>query len=185
MTRTIWICLLATLLTLPLAAQTDEPPRKEGDDPQPMISTVMEDEKDTEDAETSTGRAAILDMLERERQAYLADDGEALLELYADEIVVVSRGQVNVISKQQLEDTLVITLNQYDYKDVETLGNPVVRFSPDGRMAWVAVRQRVRRAQQVDEGQEKEGEFVFAGSYTYEKRDDGWVRTSSSSTFGQ
>lgn len=184
MTRMLWIGVLAALLTLPVAAQTDEPPQ-EGDDPQPAISTVAADAEDAEDAEPSPERAAILDMLERERQAYLADDDEALLELYADEIVVVSQGQMNVISKQQLADTLTITLGKYDYKEVETLGDPVVRVSPDGRMAWVAVRQRVRRTQQVDEGQEKEGEFVFAGSYTYEKREDGWVRTTSSSTFGQ
>lgn len=176
---------------IPASAQDEAPPAETSATPEAPSSDEMDDmsedvadKEETSEAETGA-RAEILEMIEKERQAYLADDPQAVAALYGDVIVSVAGGQVVEISHSDLADSLVNTLERVDYLEVETLGEPIMRFSEDGNFAWVALRQRVRRSAKVAEGQEQEGEVVFAGSSTYQKHGDGWRKTSTVSTFGR
>lgn len=182
--------LLTTLLLTgaPLAAQDEAPP----EEPAPMEKPAGEEtaeeppapEPPTPDPHAAD-RQAILDLIEAERQAYLDEDAAAVVALYADEVVSVASGRVFTAAREDLQASVEASLDRVDYLEVEMLDEPLMRFSPDGQMAWVVIRQRIRRSVEVSEVEAKEGELTFAGAATYEKRDQGWVKTSSVSTFGR
>jgi hypothetical protein len=70
-----------------------------------------------------------------------------------------------------------------EYAEWDDLEPPRIRISADATLAWMIVRNRVRRRQALPDGSLVERHFVYAGLIGYEKRAGRWWRVANVSTF--
>jgi tetratricopeptide (TPR) repeat protein len=128
-------------------------------------------------------RTELLRIHALDREAHFRTDVERLQAHAGDELIAVSRGRIDRVTRAAERELFRDSFRGATYLEWDDLQPPLVRVSGDGTMAWMIVRTRVRRTQRDVSGQDKAVSFVYAGIMTYEKRDGRWVRVANVSTF--
>jgi ketosteroid isomerase-like protein len=123
---------------------------------------------------------ALLAILRDDRRAHLETDAVRLASHLADRVVQVSDGEIEVVSRDEVEALFSSIFAGAVYELWEDTRPPVIRFSSDGDMAWVARRVRARRRAATDAAAV---EYTSAYTATYETLDGDWRMTSVTSTF--
>jgi hypothetical protein len=102
----------------------------------------------------------------------------------AENVVIVSRGEVHPLSGDETLQTLKGVLARTDYTVYDDLIRPVVRVSDDGSLGWVIV-QVAAGGVRLDEQGKPAGpiEFVSAWVELYEKVDGTWRMNGNVSNF--
>ena len=100
-----------------------------------------------------------------------------MLAAEAEEITVVSRGEVTRISKKERMEQFAAYLAGTEVTEYRDLSPPVVRVSGDGTMGWLIARVRIAGIRSTDEGGREPFESTWAWIELYEKCGNAWVRT--------
>jgi hypothetical protein len=102
----------------------------------------------------------------------------------AEDVVIVSRGEVHPLSGAETLEMLTEILERTDYTVYDDLIRPVVRVSNDGTLGWVIVQVAARGHQRGEEGKPtKPLEFISAWVELYEKMDGSWRMSGNVSNF--
>ena len=102
----------------------------------------------------------------------------------AENVVIVSRGEVHPLSGDETLQTLKGILARTDYTVYDDLIRPVVRVSNDGTLGWVIVQVAAGGVQLDEEGKPAGPlEFVSAWVELYEKVDGSWRMNGNVSNF--
>ncbi len=128
-------------------------------------------------------RAALLEVHKTDRRAHFETDVELLLKHSAEEFIYVGNGKISRSTRAEMKSSFEDYFKNAKYYEWDDVEPPIVRISDDASMAWMIVRNKVRRTQKLDSGEVKERAFVYAGIMTYEKRQGKWVRIANVSTF--
>jgi len=127
--------------------------------------------------------AAIEAILEEQRQAHVQTDADLLVSHVADELLSIDAGRITVQSREEVRQMFERYFDGARYFAWTDMEPPVIRVSPDERMALVVRRVRVDREEPNGEGGRRRRELVSAFTSTFEKIDGAWWMTTVTSTF--
>lgn len=130
-----------------------------------------------------TERAALLAIHARDRQGHFQTDAAMLAEHQAETFIYVGNGEITNIPYADFVSSFESSFHNATYLEWDDLEPPILRISEDATLAWMIVRNRVRKRQLQADGTEAERKFIYAGIMTYEKQDGKWFRTANVSTF--
>jgi hypothetical protein len=126
-------------------------------------------------------RAALLRLHEEQRTAHLERKAALLTGSFADTFFSVSRGQVATPSREASTQRFQAYFDQAAFRAWDDLAPPVIRISPDGRMAYVIVQKRVGLLS-TDSTRPPDPDTIYAWIATYEKFHSQWRLTALAST---
>jgi hypothetical protein len=131
----------------------------------------------------STGEAAAAELRaahEAARRAHLAGDVEIMAPGMADQMVLVSNGEVSVNPKEKTHSFFKGYFARVKYLEWSDAAPPVVTVSPDGQLGWMAVKVRARY---LDRTKPEAGEKAFKSSWiaTYQRVGCAWKMTGNAS----
>lgn len=126
-------------------------------------------------------RAALLQLHAEQRRAHLEHDAGLLTASFADTFYSLGRGRVTTPSRAESTRRFQAYFDQSAFTAWDDTAPPVIRISPDGRMAYVIVQKRVTlTARGAVAGPPEDVQYAWLA--TYEKRDGRWQLTALAST---
>ena len=128
-------------------------------------------------------RAALLRQHQLDREAHFKRDARALVNGFAAETVYVRDGRVERRTKADNLRRVEKYFASAEFSEWDDLEPPVIRISPDGKMAWMIVRMKAKYTHTDEKGEKRAKEFVCAWLSTYEKQDGRWLHVANASTF--
>lgn len=136
-----------------------------------------------EASERTSGHAdEILKIHEALLASHLQNSAEGVLADEADEIVVVTRGEVLFATKKDRTRQFADYLACSKFEQYRDLITPIVRVSEDGTMAWLIAQVQIVGVQTVGDDERVPIESTWAWIELYEKRDGRWVRVGEVSS---
>lgn len=131
----------------------------------------------------STGAEAAAELRathEAARRAHLEGDAELMRPAMADQLVLVSNGDLSVNSKEKMISFFKSYFSRVEYVEWSDAAPPTIEVSPDARTGWMAVKVRARY---VDRAKPEAGEKAFKSSWiaTYQRIGCEWKMTGNSS----
>jgi ketosteroid isomerase-like protein len=127
-------------------------------------------------------KAEILHIHELDRAAHLNDNAADLVSRLAPELLSVAEGKIIRQSRDENRKLFEEYFRGSKHTAWDDLEPPIVRISPDGRMAWAVYRVH-SRYEQTKDGKKEVTDFVAAWMSAYEKRNGKWEMTAVASTF--
>jgi hypothetical protein len=125
-------------------------------------------------------RAELLRLHDQARIAHLEERVDLMA--FPESLMQVSRGAVSVRSRAENEERFRAYFDRSTFQEWDDIAPPLIRISPDGRMAYVVVQKRVRLTAPDSAGVPRPEHVVFAWVEIYEKRDSRWTLTLVAST---
>jgi len=135
-------------------------------------------------ADRLTDEQALLRLHRLFMDGHLFGRTNGMSEGLANDVVIVSRGDVHPLSGDETLQTLKEILARTDYAVYDDMIRPIVRVSSDGTLAWVVVQVAAS-----GDGLDEQGaaaaplEFVSAWVELYEKVDGSWRMNGNVSNF--
>ena len=108
--------------------------------------------------------------------SHLNRDAKAIVAAEADEITVVSRGDVLLLKKADRLAQFENYLSQVEFKEYRDLVAPTVRVSEDGTLGWLIAQVRIRGSGRDNDGIIAPFEWTWAWIELYEKQSGKWLR---------
>ncbi len=110
-------------------------------------------------------------------------DVDAILRDVAADFLSVANGEVRRPTLDEMRANLAGYLDNTTFSEYRDLSEPIVGFSEDGSLAWSVVQVKVAGRRRLDDGTERELDFVCAWLTLYRRQDGRWLRTAEVSTF--
>jgi hypothetical protein len=131
----------------------------------------------------STGEEAAAELRaahETQRRAHLEGNADLMAPGMADQMVLVSNGEVLVNPKEKMIAFFKGYFGRVKYLEWSDAAPSVVTISPDGRMGWMAVKVRARY---IERAKPEAGEKAFKSSWiaTYQRVGCEWKMTGNAS----
>jgi ketosteroid isomerase-like protein len=133
----------------------------------------------------SADERRILALHEAGLKAHMDGDIDALLAFQADDFLLVDRGEISTLSKQDVRDFLGPYLASTKFEFYRDKVPPLVKVSQDGTLGWVAAQIEARGESAGSNGQSRTIEAVFAWIELYERRGDEWVSIGNATSFAR
>ena len=127
-------------------------------------------------------RASLLRLHELARTAHLEKRADLMVSSFADSFRNISRGSVTMRTREENRARLQAYFDRSTFQEWADLEPPLIRISPDGQMAYVIVRKRVRLTARDSVGVPQADHTIFAWIEVYEKRDGRWTLMAVAST---
>jgi hypothetical protein len=134
-------------------------------------------------SDVETARRELLAIHAADRAAHFATDAAALIAPQSEPFITVRDGVITEVTREALLQRFTSYFVGATYDEWDDLQPPIVQVAQDGSIGWMITRTKVRRTQADADSTVREQAFVYAGIMTYERRDEGWVRTANVSTF--
>jgi hypothetical protein len=117
---------------------------------------------------------------EEARRAHLEGNAELMAPAMADQLVLVSNGDVSVNPKERMISFFKDYFAKVQYLEWSDAAPPLIDVSFDGQTAWMAVKIRARY---LDRAKPEVGEKTFKSSWiaTYQRVGCAWKMTGNSS----
>lgn len=128
-------------------------------------------------------RAELLKLHKLAREAHFKRDAGALVSSFATETINVRDGRVETRTRAESLRRFEKYFAGAEFTEWDDLMPPVIRISPDGKMAWMIVRLKGKYTQTNENGEKSAEEFVCAWMSTYEKQGSKWIHIANVSTF--
>jgi hypothetical protein len=126
----------------------------------------------------------LLSLHKEERRAHFEHDAKFLLAHVAPELLDVRDGQVNRMSPEAVRVKFLEYFKHSQFSAWDDVDPPIIRVSPDGKMAWMIVRVHIAYTETDTSGKKTNQSTVGAWMSAYEKqKDDTWLMTAVTSTF--
>jgi hypothetical protein len=133
-------------------------------------------------ADPSADRAALLRLHEQHREAHVSRQAQVLTATFADTFYSISRGRVSTPSRETSQQRFQSYFDRSTFQAWDDLAPPVIRISPDGRMAYVIVQKHVSLTSPDSGGAAREEQTDYAWLETWEKQRGEWRLTALAST---
>lgn len=133
----------------------------------------------------SADERSIVALHEAGLKAHMDGDIDALLAFQADDFLLVDRGEISSLSKQDVRDFLGPYLASTKFEFYRDKVPPRVKVSQDGTLGWVAAQIEARGESVGSNGQARTIEAVFAWIELYERRGDEWVSIGNATSFAR
>ncbi len=127
-------------------------------------------------------RAALLQLHGLAQTAHLDKRADLLVASFADSFLNISRGAVMSGTPEEYRVRFQAYFDRSTFVEWADLEPPLIRISPDGHMAYVVVRKRVRLSAVDSAGASRQEHTVFAWLEVYEKRGGRWTLMALAST---
>ena len=127
-------------------------------------------------------RVELLRMHDQARAAHLEKRADLLVSSFADSFLELNHGVLSQPPREESRRGMEAYFDRSTFQEWDDLAPPVVRISPDGRMAYVIVQKSVRLTRPDSLGVPQPDHTVFVWLEVYEKRDDMWKLTVVAST---
>ena len=127
-------------------------------------------------------RAELLRLHDVARTAHLDKRADLMVASFDDSLRSVARGEVTIASQAENQARMQAYFDRSTFQAWDDIEPPVLRISPDGRMAWKIVRKRVRLTAPDSAGRPVAEDVVFAWVEIYEKPRDRWILKAVAST---
>ena len=133
-------------------------------------------------ADVESDRAELLRMHQLGRTAHLEKRADLLVASFADSFVDISHGRVTVRTPSESRVRFQAYFDRVAFQEWEDLAPPMIRISPDGRMAYVVVQKSVRLTGPDSAGVRQPEHTLYAWVELYEKRAGKWTLMAVVST---
>ena len=133
----------------------------------------------------SADERRLLALHEAGLKAHMDSDIDALLAIQADDFLLVDRGEVSSVSKQDVRDFLGPYLASTKFEFYRDKVPPLVKVSKDGTLGWVAAQVEARAESVGPDGQARTIEAVFAWIALYERRGGEWISIGNATSFAR
>jgi len=127
-------------------------------------------------------RAALLKLHAQDRDGHLKGDAEQLTAPLAPMFTEVVGGHATVMSRDDAKQHFAEYLKSVKFTHWDDAADPVIRISPDGKMAYMIVQTKAEVAA-IDHPETKRA-FLNSAIQTFEKGPTGWQMTAIAATVG-
>ena len=128
-------------------------------------------------------RSEILEIHKEEIKAHLNKDVDFFIKNISESYVSVSRGEIRRPSKDEIKLQFSNYLNNTTFVEYRDLQEPIIEFSDDGTVAWSIVRVKVVGIRRMNDGTERELDFICAWITLYRRQNNKWIRLGEVSSF--
>ncbi len=117
---------------------------------------------------------------EAARRAHLEGNAELMAPGMADQMVLVTNGNLSVNPKEKMISFFKGYFARVKYLEWSDAAPPIITVSPDGQMGWMAVKVRARY---IEQAKPEAAEKAFKSSWiaTYQRVGCEWKMTGNSS----
>lgn len=119
---------------------------------------------------------------EQQKTAHLTYNAELFVEMFADNVTQLQRGNAVTRSKAENLTRFKTYFSGYKFLEWEDIVPPVIKISKDGTMATIVVQKRVRGTYKNDKGEEESDHTIFAWIEVWEKIKGKWKVVTVAST---
>ncbi len=95
----------------------------------------------------------------------------------------IMEGELRQLTAAETYEKNKSLLERGKFVKIENLKGPIISVSPDGKMAWMAVKTKFTIAYTDSLGLEKEWEGIEARLEVYEKKNNKWSSVATAQTF--
>jgi hypothetical protein len=99
------------------------------------------------------------------------------------ETISIMKGNLERVSRSEVRARLKGLLARESFTDIKNLEGPIISISPDGNMAWMAVKTKISMTYIDSLGRKKTWDGIEARLEVYEKRDNRWIEIAGAQTF--
>jgi len=128
-------------------------------------------------------RSEIFELHKQAIKAHLNKDVDFLVHNISENYVSVSKGEIRKPSKDEIKSQFSDYLNNTTFVEYGDLQEPIIEFSDDGSVAWSIVRVKVAGLRTMNDGTEREFDFICAWITLYRRQNDRWIRLGEVSSF--
>ncbi|MDH5451428.1 MAG: hypothetical protein OEX77_11155 [Candidatus Bathyarchaeota archaeon] len=128
-------------------------------------------------------RFEVLELHKQEIEAHLNKNVDFFVHNISENYLSVSRGAIRKPSKDEIRSQFSNYLNNTTFVEYRDLQAPIIEFSDDGSVAWSIVRVKVTGIRTMNDGTERELDFVCAWITLYRRQNDKWIRVGEVSSF--
>ena len=128
-------------------------------------------------------RAELLDIHKKFIEAHLEKNVDYFVQDLAEDYVFVARGEISHPSPEEIRSNMsdyLLNTESSEYRDTQ---EPIIGFSKDGSLGWSIVRVKVAGKRTLDDGSERDTDFICAWITLFERQGDKWVRLGEVSSF--
>jgi len=100
-----------------------------------------------------------------------------------EESINIMKGNLERLTRAEVNSRNKTLLEKGKFIKIENLDGPIINVSPDGKMAWVAVKTKFVIAYTDSLGIDKEWEGIEARLEVYEKQDNEWDAVACAQTY--
>jgi ketosteroid isomerase-like protein len=126
--------------------------------------------------QTATDADQILAIHKSIIASHLKYDAEGVLAAEADDIILVSRGELLFPRKADRIAQFERYLGRVEFEEYHDLVDPIVRVSKDGTLGWLIAQVRISGTSTNSEGESIPFDWTWAWIELYEKRNGQWKR---------
>jgi hypothetical protein len=126
--------------------------------------------------------AQLLRLHEAARTAHLEKRADLLVSTFSDSFVQINHGVVSRPTREESRRGMQAYFDRSTFQEWDDTTPPIVRISPDGRMAYVIVQKSVRLTRPDSSGAARAEHTLFAWVEIYEKQAGKWTLMAVAST---
>ena len=128
-------------------------------------------------------KAELLEIHKKFIEAHLEKNVDFFVQDLAEDYVFVARGEIGHPSPKEILSNMSDYLNNTEFSEYRDTQEPVIGFSKDGSLGWSIVRVKVAGKRTLDDGSERDTEFICAWITLFERKGNKWVRLGEVSSF--
>ena len=127
--------------------------------------------------------SAILGLHKATIDAHLNKDVDFFVRDLSEDFVSVSGGEIRKPTAEEIRAQFGNYLNNTTFTEYRDLCEPIIGVSKGGSVAWSIVQVKVAGRRTMDDGYERDLDFVCAWITLYERQGDRWMRLAEVSNF--
>jgi hypothetical protein len=128
-------------------------------------------------------KAELLALHSADRRDHLERNVDSLLARIAWPLFDVRKGKISRTSRDEMRSRFADYFRRAEFSAWDDVEPPVVRVSPDGKMAWMIFRVRIAYTETQPSGKRTKQDSIIAWMSAYEKQNGKWLLTAVTSTF--
>lgn len=116
-------------------------------------------------------------------ESHIRYDVDGVLAAEAEQIVLVSRGEVEFPTKAERFYRFERYLKSVEFEEYRDLISPIVRVSDDGTLGWLIAQVKIAGTRTSGDGEQTPVDAIWAWIELYEKHEGSWIRIGEVSSF--
>jgi len=115
--------------------------------------------------------------------AHLEKNVDFFVQDLAEDYLFVARGEISHPTTEEIRSDMSDYLNNTKFSEYRDTQEPIIGFSKDGSLGWSIVRVKVAGKRTMEDGSERDTDFICAWITLFERQGDRWIRLGEVSSF--
>jgi hypothetical protein len=128
-------------------------------------------------------KATLFDLHRHDRQAHFNRDAAVVTASLAPEMISIRAGEVWTATRDENCRRFERYFHSAEFVEWDDLMPPIIHISPDGQMAWMVVRVKVKYDWADSTGKKSVEEYISDWLSVYEKQGGKWLHVANASIF--